>query len=198
MSGQELINDEDQPVIEKVLAGDLKAFEILVRKYQKRIYYVALRMTKNHDIADELAQESFVKAYMGLSGFQKGKGFYAWLYRITVNHVLNFIKHAKFSVSLDSPGNRAFLENIPESPEQLNRLVDREELQRFQKALDELPPNQRMIFMLRTYDELSYEQIAEIMGCSVGTVMSRLFRARSKIKTIMNKADTKKNGRLQK
>jgi len=193
-----MMNDEDQPVIKRVLDGDIKAFELLVRKYQQKVYFVALRMTKSHDLADELAQESFVKAYLALRSFKQGRSFYTWLYRITVNHVLNYIKHARFSVSLDNPGNRVFLENIPESPDQLDRLVGREELDLFKKALDELPPNQRLTLILRTYDDLPYDKIAEIMGCSVGTVMSRLFRARNRLKTILKDAEKTKNGKLQK
>jgi len=191
------MKDDDSPVIEKVLAGDVKAFEILVQKYQKRIYYLALRMTKNHDVADELAQESFVKAYLALPSFQKGRNFYTWLYRITVNLVLNYIKHASFTVSLDNPDRLAFLENIPESPDQLSQLVNQEEMKRFQKAIDELPAQQKMVFVLRVYDDLSYEKISEIVGCSVGTVMSRLFRARNRLKNILKETEKKKDGRLQ-
>ena len=190
--------DEDLPVIERVLAGDVKAYEVLVQKYQKRVYYLVLRMTKNHDIADELAQESMVKAYMALATFHKGKNFYTWLYRITVNLVLNYLKHSSFVISLDNPDRRAYLESIPESPDQLNRLVNQEEMQRFQKVLDELPPSQKIVFMLRTYDDLSYQDIAEMLGCSVGTVMSRLFRARTKLKNELKETEKQKNGRLQK
>ncbi len=71
-----MMNDEDQPVISRVLAGDIKAFELLVRKYQQKVYFIALRMTKSHDLADELAQESFVKAYLGLRSFKQGRSFY--------------------------------------------------------------------------------------------------------------------------
>ena len=190
--------DEDFPVIERVLAGDLKAYEILVKKYQKRVYYLALRMTKSHDVADELAQESFVKAYLALSRFEKGKSFYTWIYRITINLVLNYLKHSRFTVSLDSPERRAYLESIPESPDQLTRLVNLEEFGRFQKALDELPPQQKVVFLLRTFDDLSYEKIAEVVGCSVGTVMSRLFRARNRLKTLLTETEKRKDGRLQK
>ncbi|MCD6163231.1 MAG: sigma-70 family RNA polymerase sigma factor [candidate division Zixibacteria bacterium] len=192
------IKDEDTLAIERVLGGDDNAFEILVKKYQKRIYFLALRMTKSHDIADELAQESFVKAYISLSSFHKGKSFYTWLYRITVNLVLNYLKHAKFSVSLDTPSGRTFLENIPKSPDQLNILVSAEQMEVFQGALDSLPQAQKAIFMLRVYDEFSYDKISEIMGCSVGTVMSRLFRARTKLKNALLETEKKENGKLQK
>jgi RNA polymerase sigma-70 factor (ECF subfamily) len=188
--------DEDLRVIEQILAGDIKAFEKLVEKYQKKIYFLALRMTKNHDIADELAQESFVKAYMSLSGFQKGKCFYTWLHRITVNLVLNYLKHASFTVSLDSPDGRAYLENIPSSPDQLSSLVNQEQLKVFQRALDGLPAEQKVTFILKTYDGFSYEKIAETMDCSVGTVMSRLFRARNKLRKALKDYEKKKNGKL--
>ncbi len=190
--------DEDLLVIERVLTGDDNAFEILVKRYQKRIYFLALRMTKSHDIADELAQESFVKAYMSLSGFQKGKSFYTWLYRIAVNLIFNYLKHSSYSVSLDTPAGRTYLENIPKSPDQLSRLISQEQIKIFQKALDDLPHAQRAIFMLRVYDGFSYERISEIMGCSVGTVMSRLFRARNKLKSALIETEKRKNGKLQK
>ena len=190
--------DEDRKVIEQVLAGDVKAFEILVKKYQKRIYFLALRMTKNHDVADELAQESFVKAYMSLSGFQKDRSFYTWLYRIAVNLILNYLKHSSFTVSLDTPSGRTYLENIPTSPDQLKRLISAEQMEIFQKALDSLPNAQKTIFMLRIYDGFSYDKISEIMGCSVGTVMSRLYRARSKLKNAFLEVEKRKNGKMQK
>jgi RNA polymerase sigma-70 factor (ECF subfamily) len=190
--------DDDLPVIERVLTGDVKAYEILVQKYQKRIYYLALRMTKNHDIADELAQESFVKAYLALSSFHKDKSFYTWLYRITVNLVLNYLKHSSYTVSLDNPDRRFYLESIPDSPDQLSQLVNQEEMERYQKAVEQLPASQKVVFMLRTYDDLAYEKIAEILGCSVGTVMSRLFRARTKLKNELIEVEKKRNGRLQK
>ncbi len=190
--------DEDYRVVERILTGDDNAFEILVKKYQKRIYFLALRMTKSHDIADELAQESFVKAYLSLSGFQKEKSFYTWIYRIAMNLILNYLKHSKFTVSLDTPAGRTYLENIPKSPVQLSRLISEEQSQIFRKALDELPHTQRAIFMLRVFDGFSYEKISEVMGCSVGTVMSRLYRARIKIKNNMLNTEKKKNGKLQK
>jgi len=190
--------DEDHLVVERVLTGDDNAFEILVKKYQKRIYFLALRMTKSHDIADELAQESFVKAYMSLSGFQKEKSFYTWLYRIAVNLILNYLKHSSFSVSLDTAAGRTYLENIPKSPDQLNKLISQEQIKIFQKALDDLPHAQRTIFMLRVYDGFSYEKISEIMGCSAGTVMSRLFRARNKLKNALIETKKRENGKLQK
>ena len=192
-----MIKDEDQLVIERVLAGDVKAFEVLVKKYQKKIYFLAMRMTRNHDVADELAQESFVRAYMSLASFQKGRNFYTWLYRIAVNQILNYLKHKSFTVSLDTPSGQTFLEQIPRSPDQLNRLMNDEQMQEFQTALDSLPPAQKTIFMLKTYEEFSYDEISKIMGCSVGTVMSRLFRARAKLKNALLESEKKQNGKLQ-
>jgi len=191
------IKDEDQLVIERVLAGDAKAFEVLVKKYQRKIYFLAMRMTRNHDVADELAQESFVRAYMSLASFQKGRNFYTWLYRIAVNQILNYLKHKSFTVSLDTPSGQIFLEQIPRSPDQLNRLMNNEQMKEFQTALDNLPPAQKTIFMLKTYEEFSYDEISKIMGCSVGTVMSRLFRARAKLKNALLESEKKPNGKLQ-
>jgi len=190
--------DDDQIAIERVLSGDVRAFEILVKKYQKKIYFLAMRMTKNHDVADELAQESFVRAYMSLSGFQKGRNFYTWIYRIAINQILNYLKHKSFTVSLDSPSGMTYLDHIPQSPDQLNRLVNQEQMEVFQEALDKLPANQKTVFMLKTYEEFSYDEISKIVGCSVGTVMSRLFRARAKLRHALKDTDKKKNDKLQK
>ena len=93
---------EDQNLVDKTLAGDNRAFEKLVEKYKKRIYYLAFRMTRDHDCADELAQESFVKAYRSLAGFKRGYSFYTWIYRICVNLTINFLKRERQTISADS------------------------------------------------------------------------------------------------
>src|SRR5512138_2951703 len=91
----------DQELVNLALKGDQKAFERLVDKYKKRVYYLAYRMTRDHDSADELAQESFVKAYQALGSFKKGYNFYTWIYRICVNLSINFLKRERHTVSAD-------------------------------------------------------------------------------------------------
>jgi len=184
---------EDQILIEKVLAGDDRAFEKLVDKYKKRIYYLAYRMTRDHDSADELAQESFVRAYQALAGFKKGYSFYTWIYRICVNLTINFLKRESMTVSVDSiPGAVDFLIKGDRS-DQLERLIASEQVAIVKRVLNTLPPDQKAVFILKTYEDLSYEQMAGIMNCSIGTVMSRLFRARHKIRKALEAADVRKD-----
>jgi RNA polymerase sigma-70 factor (ECF subfamily) len=183
----------DQELVNRTLAGDGRAFEKLVEKYKKRVYYLAYRMTRDHDSADELAQESFVKAYQALGNFKPGYNFYTWIYRICVNLSINFLKKESHTVSAD---HLRELNQLPErSPEidQLERMITSEQAGIVRRALDTLPPDQRSAFILKTYDNLSYEQMAEIMECSIGTVMSRLFRARQKLKNALKAAEAERD-----
>jgi RNA polymerase sigma-70 factor (ECF subfamily) len=168
-------------LVDRVLAGDSRAFKKLVDKYKKRIYYLAYKMTRDHDSADELAQESFVKAYNALSSFKRGYSFYTWIYRICVNLSINFIKREQQKVSSELVSDADILATRPKQSDQLDRIIMSEQAAIVKGELDKLPPDQKAAFILRTYDNLSYEKISKIMGCSLGTVMSRLFRARHKL-----------------
>lgn len=184
-------DSEDRILIERVLAGDTRAFERLVEKYKRRIYYLAFRMTRDHDSADELAQESFVKAYQALSGFKKGYSFYTWIYRICVNLTINFLKKEGQSVSIDS-FDGDYLTEKSDTLDQLERMIASEQAATVKKALNTLPPDQRAVFILRTFDDMSYERMAEVMDCSIGTVMSRLYRARHKLRLALEAAEARR------
>lgn len=184
---------EDQILIGKVLEGDTKAFERLVEKYKKRIYYLAYKMTRDHDSADELAQESFVKAYQAMSGFKPGYSFYTWIYRICVNLSINFLKREKQSVSVDFLRDSGIAIDRSNESSQLERMIASEQAAIVKEALNTLPPDQKAVFILKTYDDMSYEQMAEVMDCSIGTVMSRLFRARRKLKKALELAEPEKD-----
>jgi len=184
---------EDRVLVEMVLAGDTRAFEKLVEKYKKRIYYLAYRMTRDHDSADELAQESFVKAYQAMSGFKRGYSFYTWIYRICVNLTINFLKRESQTVSMDFHDSANDLFHGKDESDQLERMIASEQAAIIKKALNTLPPDQKAVFVLKTYDDMSYERIAEVMNCSIGTVMSRLFRARYKIRLAVKAADIPRN-----
>jgi RNA polymerase sigma-70 factor (ECF subfamily) len=183
---------EDQVLIGKVLEGDTRAFERLVEKYKKRIYYLAYRMTRDHDSADELAQESFVKAYQAMSSFKPGYSFFTWVYRICINLTINFLKREKQNVSVDFLSDSGIAINRGNELNQLERMIASEQAAIVKEALNTLPPDQKAVFMLKTYDDMSYEQMAEVMDCSIGTVMSRLFRARHKLKKALDMAESEK------
>jgi RNA polymerase sigma-70 factor (ECF subfamily) len=186
---------EDQALIERILAGDTRAFERLVEKYKKRIYYLAYRMTRDHDSADELAQESFVRAYQAMSGFKPGKSFYTWIYRICVNLSINFLKRERQNVSADFLRDSGFQIDRVEDSNQLERLIASEQVAIVKETLNTLPADQKAVFILKTYEDMSYEQMAEVMDCSIGTIMSRLFRARHKLKKALEAADVEKDRR---
>ncbi len=184
---------EDQILIGKVLEGDKRAFERLVEKYKKRIYYLAYRMTRDHDSADELAQESFVKAYQAMSSFKPGHSFYTWIYRICVNLSINFIKREKQNVSVDFLRESGIAIDRSNELNQLERMIASEQAAVVKEALNTLPPDQKAVFILKTYDDMSYEQMADVMDCSMGTVMSRLFRARHKLRKALEMSESEKD-----
>ncbi len=183
----------DQELVNRAQNGDSRAFEKLVEKYMKRIYYLAYRMTRDHDSADELAQESFVKAYQALGSFKPGYNFYTWIYRICVNLSINFLKKERHTVSADQLHEKELLPEGSTGLDQLERMITSEQASIVRKALNALPPEQRSAFILKTYDNMSYEQIAEILECSIGTVMSRLFRARQKLKNALRAAEAERD-----
>jgi RNA polymerase sigma-70 factor (ECF subfamily) len=184
---------EDQVLVERVLSGDNRAFEKLVEKYKKRIYYLAYKMTRDHDSADELAQESFVKAYQALSRFKKGYSFYTWIYRICVNLSINFLKKEKNSISTDLISDKELLHFSKNVSNQLESMITSEQAAIVKQALETIPPDQKAVFILKTYENMTYEQMANVLNCSIGTVMSRLFRARHKLRGLLAAAESEKD-----
>jgi RNA polymerase sigma-70 factor (ECF subfamily) len=158
--------------------GDLAAFEEVVRRYQRRVYGVALRIVRAHDTADDVAQEAFVRAWRALDRFDLGRPFGPWVCRIAANLAVNQVR---------SP--RAREEGLPEGhaetpsadPSPLGAVLDVEARRLLDEAVAGLSPEQRAVFVLRAVEEMSYEEIAGTLGVSPGTVMSRLFRARERL-----------------
>jgi RNA polymerase sigma factor (sigma-70 family) len=167
--------------------GDLEAYDELVKRYQQRIYATIYHMTANHDDANDLAQDSFIKAFQALKSFKGGSTFYTWLYRIAVNKTINFLKQRKnrhhFSLN-DLDFNT---ENNPDlvaliSDKTPVREVGLTELQKkLNEALMRLSEPHRMVVVLHDVQGQSHEEIAEIMDCNIGTVRSRLFYARQQL-----------------
>jgi RNA polymerase sigma-70 factor (ECF subfamily) len=142
---------EDAFLLARARKGDASAFEEVVRRYQRRVYGVALRIVRAHDVADDVTQEAFLRAWRALDRFELGRPFGPWVCRIAANIALNHVR----------------------SPRAREEVLDR--------ALASLPPEQRAVFVLRAFEELSYEEIAQALDLSAGTVMSRLFRARQRL-----------------
>lgn len=177
---------DDDELILKAQAGDLYSFDLLVKRYQKKIYFLAYRMVKNHDSADDIAQETFINAYEAIKSFKTGYNFYTWLYRICMNLSINLLKRQKFVIPESQFEEKASpLEKEATTQDPLSELTSKELENKIEKALDSLPPKYKAVLILRIYEDLSYEDIARTLKISIGTVMSRLFRAREKMQELL-------------
>lgn len=181
-----LAQEEDQQLVERVQRGDKRAFDLLVLKYQSKILGLVVRFVHDPFEAQDVAQEAFVKAYRALGNFRGDSAFYTWLYRIAINTAKNYLvsrgrRPPDSDVSTDDAefydGDHA-LKDL-ESPE---RTMLRDEIEAtVHDTIQQLPEDLRMALTLREFDGLSYEDIASVMQCPVGTVRSRIFRAREAI-----------------
>ncbi|RJS92056.1 RNA polymerase sigma factor RpoE [Salinisphaera sp. Q1T1-3] len=175
----------DDQLVARAQAGDDRAFELLVRKYQHKVIKLVARYVSPSD-APDVAQEAFIKAYRALAGFKGNSAFYTWLYRISINTAKNYLvarSRRPASQDVDVVDAEAFghTERFSEqdTPE---ALMESEEIRdAVIKAIHELPEDLRTAIMLRELDGMSYEEIAQSMDCPVGTVRSRIFRARAAI-----------------
>lgn len=176
----------DQRLVERVQAGDKRAFDLLVKQYQHKIIGLIGRYVYDSHEAMDIAQEAFIKAYRALPGFRGDSAFYTWLYRIAINTAKNHLvsrgrRPPDVDVDVDDAqylGAESQLRDL-DTPE--NSLY-RDELEKVVRdTLERLPEDLRVALTLREFDGMSYEDIANVMGCPVGTVRSRIFRAREAI-----------------
>lgn len=173
---------DDGLLLRRAQAGDRDAFEHVVVRHQRRVYAVALRIVRRHEVADDVAQEAFVRAWQSLGSFDPGRPFGPWIARIARNLALN---------TLRGPASR--VEPLPEGPAEPvdaapgpeSDVMSREVREAVSAALAGLPADQREVFLLRASGELSYEEIGAELGLAPGTVMSRLFRAREKLRAAL-------------
>ena len=183
-------NDSDLLLVERTLAGDTHAFELLVIKYQRRIQRLIARMVRDVNLVEDIAQETFIRAYRALHQFRGEAQFYTWLYRIAVNTAKKFLQElkrdplvtesARKSDDAEDETSRFGNEPIEEAtPETV--LAAKEIAEMVNTVLQSLPDDLRQAVMLREIEGLAYEEIAEVMNCPIGTVRSRIFRAREAI-----------------
>jgi RNA polymerase sigma-70 factor (ECF subfamily) len=194
MSEPATMSDADVPaevlevdLVQRARNGDLSAYDELVKRYQERIYATIYHMTSNHEDANDLAQDAFIKAFSALKSFKGGSTFYTWLYRIAVNKTINFLKQRKnkYHLSLNDLDFNA--ENDPDLVALISHKTPQRDagLSELQKKLNEallkLSEPHRMVVVLHDVQGQSHDEIAEIMGCNIGTVRSRLFYARQQL-----------------
>lgn len=170
--GNTCLNYSDFELIDRVLNGNVRSFEDLVSRYKHTVYYLTYRMVHDHEDAADLSQETFLKAYQGLKKFKRQSSFHTWLYRITVNLCINYLRKKR---------SRQYVELEPthsiEHPDILNQLASEELQGRVSDAVNLLPEKQRAAIILRIYHGLSHKEISDILGCSVGTVKANYFHA---------------------
>jgi len=176
----------DQALVERVQQGDKKAFDILVLKYQHRIIKLVARFVRNGDEVQDVAQESFIKAYRALKNFRGDSAFYTWLYRIAINTAKNYLVSASrrattSAVDVEDAEQYDSGDWLREYATPEKELLAAEIKQVINKAIAELPADLKEAVTLREMEGLSYEEIADVMDCPIGTVRSRIFRARDAI-----------------
>jgi len=182
--------DSDALLVQRAAAGDQRAFELLVIKYQRRVERLIGRMVRDVDLVEDIAQETFIRAYRALHQFRGDAQFYTWLYRIAVNTAKKFLLELKRDptvsdsalASKDDDDETFRPKNEPSTDETPESVLAAKEIGRaVSQALSELPDDLRQAISLREMDGLSYEDIAQLMACPIGTVRSRIFRARDAI-----------------
>jgi RNA polymerase sigma-70 factor (ECF subfamily) len=181
--------DIDQALVERAQQGDKLAFELLVIKYQHRVARVLSRLLHNSAEIEEVTQEAFIKAYRALGAFRNESTFYTWLYRIAINaaknHLIALGRRPNLLTGHEENEEESLeaVVNIPEINTPETELMNKQIVSTVNAAIDALPEELRIAITLREIDGLSYEEIAEAMNCPVGTVRSRIFRAREAIST---------------
>jgi len=179
----ELLDDE---LVLRVQQGDKKAYDLLVLKYQHKIIQLVNRYVKDPSEAQDVAQETFIKAYRALGSFRGESAFFTWLYRIAINTAKNYLV-SRSRRNVDSQIDVFDAEQVEQAPQLRgmetpeNLLLNEEIAQVIQQAIEQLPEEMRIAITLREFEGLSYEEIAQAMDCPVGTVRSRIFRAREAI-----------------
>lgn len=176
----------DAELVRRVQSGDMRAFDLLVRKYQHKILNLIARYVHEPSAAQDVAQEAFIKAYRGLGNFRGESAFYTWLYRIAINTAKNHLvaesrRSPEFEVNAEDAERLDGESGLKEYATPEGELLSEEIRQRVFNAIEALPEDLKTAITLRELEGMSYEEIAQVMGCPIGTVRSRIFRARESI-----------------
>lgn len=178
---QAAVDATEADLLASAQGGNLFAFDEIVRRYQRRVYSTALRIVRRHDLADDVTQEAFLRAHRALASYDRGRPFGPWICRIAANLAIN---HVRSPEAREEALDEAALDRSPAAASDgpLDAILEKEARSVLEEAVGRLPAEQRAVFVLRTFEDLSYKEIAEALDLSVGTVMSRLSRAREKLR----------------
>jgi RNA polymerase sigma-70 factor (ECF subfamily) len=181
-----MTDSSDLELVELFQNGNETAFNELVGRYQEKIYWIARKFVNDHDQADDIVQEVFIKVYSALKNFRGESGVYTWLYRITVNVALNALRKQRIRdfIRIDE-----FFETAEDENEQPDAIFEKDEQQKLiEEAIAKLPEKQKAVFILRYHEELSYEEISLILKTSIGGLKANYFHAVKKIGEYVNRA----------
>lgn len=176
---EDRIETSESELIRAAQAGDRLAYDELVRRHQRNVYRWAYNVVRSHDAADEVAQEVFVRTYMALDRIDPERPLGSWLCRTAVNVALNTVRKQRFRTQW-AEENRPDVDSVGDQPDAVFR--QHELIRRLERAINNLTPMYRTVLLLRTREQLSYGEIAKVLDVSVGTVMSRLARARKRLR----------------
>jgi RNA polymerase sigma-70 factor (ECF subfamily) len=185
-------SSDEIALVRRAQDGEMSAYDELVRRYQERIYATIYHMTSNHEDANDLAQDTFIKAYQALKSFKGGSSFYTWVYRIAVNKTINFLKQRKNRAQMSLNDLDFNAEHDPDLVALISDKTPRREagLAELQEKLNEamlkLSDYHRLVVTLHDVQGMSHEEIAKIMDCNIGTVRSRLFYARQQLQSYLS------------
>ncbi len=179
MTGNIANKNNDLELVRRFKSGDITGFNEIVRKYQQQVYWVIRKMVQDHDEADDITQEVFIKVHTALKDFREESNLFTWLYRIATNYSINHIRKVKVK-------NTVSVEIVVEQIESHEKLADEEIDDRtkrriLEEAIETLPAQQRAVFNMRYYDQLQYDEIADILGKSTGGIKANYFHAVKKI-----------------
>jgi RNA polymerase sigma factor (sigma-70 family) len=188
----DLRHEDDETLVTRAQRGEAAAFDVLVERYKERLYATVYHMTSNHEDANDLVQETFIKAYKSLNGFRGRSSFYTWVYRIAVNRTINFLKRRRNRNQYSLDDADSGIQTDPDFVELMSHVTPRREVglnelqQRLNEALQKLSEPHRAVVTMHDVQGMTHADIAKVMKCSEGTVRSRLFYARQQLQALLS------------
>jgi len=190
--GIDLRHEDDEVLVRRTQRGDSAAFDVLVERYKERLYATVYHMTSNHEDANDLVQDTFIKAFKSLNSFRGQSSFYTWVYRIAVNRTINFVKRRKNRNQYSLDDLDSSIQTDPDLVEMMSHVTPRREValmelhERLNEALQKLSEPHRVVVTMHDIQGMTHADIAKVIGCSEGTVRSRLFYARQQLQGLLS------------